>query len=58
MSCPARDIELWKMRFPYLESYIVKGASHLTTPLYESCCDFIYSEMTKANVLIEQAKAV
>ena len=56
--CPARDIELWKMRFPYLESYIVKGASHLTTPLYESCCDFIYSEMTKANVLIEQAKAV
>lgn len=57
--CPARDLDLWKMRFPYLEAHIVKGGSHLTTPLHKQCCEFIHNEIKKEKTLLsEKARAV
>ena len=56
--CPARDLDLWKMRFPHLADHIIKGGSHLTTPLHKQCCDFIYNDIKKEKLLIPEAIAV
>ena len=53
--CNYRDESLWNMRFPYLESQIIQGASHLTTPLYEECCERILNEIQKTQILLPKA---